>query len=108
MSNLTTSQLLTFYVGLTIAKLLQNLWCLSNPEYKGRYNKGIDINYWLAEEKWLGYLMPLETIWLAIKNRDERFNPGAPCNARQYICKLKNWGKRKRKRGKLLFKYHIY
>ena len=108
MSNLTTSQLLKFYDGSTIAELLQNLWCFSDPEYKGPNNKRTDVSYWLAEEKWPDYLIPLEKVWFTIKNRDERFNPGTPCKARQCICRLKNWSKRKRKRGKLLFKYLIY
>ena len=44
--------------------------------------------------------MPLEIVFFGIKNRDEQLNPGAPCNAKQYLCKLKNWGTKKKKINK--------
>ena len=78
-----------FYDGLTVAKYLQDVWGLTDPELEGRWLQEANVTYWLLSTEWPKQLPPLEEIYEKIQERDKRCSPGAPYNARNYAKRNK-------------------
>ena len=101
--------LFKFYEGLTVAKHLQNLWVVTDPEPEGRWLREANVNFWLLSIKWPKDLPLLEVVSEIIKERDERYNPGPQCNAQNYVNKFKYLGRKQRKAPpKFLYSYFSY